>query len=166
MQAICSIIALYVATSAYAAPPPDASGVFADWFSSLTVPGIPGVPRRTLADCRMVEARWNDRTRHYDARVAREKFANSLGRPISSREDEDAYQSARSAWMKRWISRYGDSPDVWIEVPEARVNPVQNTTGHAVLCWSVFNTELNSVYCFVSFTAAINERFEPTNAIV
>jgi hypothetical protein len=47
--------------------------------------------------------------------------------------------------MKRWISRHGDSPDVWIEVPEARVNPVQNPIGHAALCWSLFNSEFNDV---------------------
>jgi hypothetical protein len=68
--------------------------------------------------------------------------------------------------MKRWISRHGDSPDVWIEVPEARVNPVQNPIGHAALCWSLFNSEFNGVYCFVPFTAAFNDRFKPMNAVV
>jgi hypothetical protein len=140
--------------------------VFSDWFRTLTVPGIPGAPCCTLADCRMVDAIWNDRTRHYEARVMREKFSNSLGRPIASREDEEAHQAAKGAWMKRWISRYGDSPDMWIEIPEARVNPVQNPTGHAVLCWSVFNSEFNGVYCFVPFTAAVNEHFEEMYVIV
>ena len=164
MRAIWSIIALYAGSSAYAAPPPDANGVFADWFKSLTVPGIPGAPCCTMADCRMVDAKWDDRTRHYQARVIREKFSNSLSRPISSQEDEEASQSARSAWMRRWVSRYGDSPDAWIEVPESKVNPVQNPTGHAVLCWSLFNSEFNGVYCFVPFTAALNEHFAPINA--
>jgi hypothetical protein len=50
--------------------------------------------------------------------------------------------------------------------PEAKVNPVQNPTGHAVLCWSVFNSEFNGVYCFVPFTAAFNDRFKPMNAVV
>lgn len=154
------------AASAYAAPPPNASGVFADWFRSLTVPGIPGAPCCTLADCRMVDAIWNDRTQHYEARVVREKFSNSLGRPILSQEDEDAQQAAKSAWIKRWFSRYGDKADVWIEISDAKVNAVQNPTGHAVLCWSVFNAEFNGVYCFVPFTAAFNERFKPMNAVV
>ena len=39
-------------------------------------------PCCTVADCRMVDAIWNDRTQHYEARVMREKFSNSLGRPI------------------------------------------------------------------------------------
>ena len=150
----------------FAAPPPDARGVFADWFRSLTVPGIPGAPCCTLADCRMVDAEWNDQTQHYKAKVTREKFSNSLGRPILSQEDEDAQQAAKSAWMRRWISRFGDTTDVWIEIADAKVNPVQNPTGHAVLCWSVFNVEFNGVYCFVPFTAAYNEHFEPINRAV
>jgi DMSO/TMAO reductase YedYZ molybdopterin-dependent catalytic subunit len=166
MRAICSIVVLYVGASAYAAPPPDASGVFADWFKSLTVPGIPGAPCCTVADCRMVEAIWNDQTRHYEARVMREKFSNALDKPIVSQEDEAAHQTAKSAWMKRWIAMYGDTPDVWIEIPEAKVNLVQNPTGHAVLCWSVSNGEFNGVYCFVPFTAAINDRSKPMNAVV
>ena len=69
-------------------------------------------------------------------------------------------------WMKHWTTKFGHNPYVWIEIPEAKINPVQNPTGHAVLCWSVFNSEFNGVYCFVPFTAAINERFEPTNMVV
>jgi hypothetical protein len=42
---------------------------------------------------------------------------------------------------------------VWIEIPDRKINAVQNPTGHAVLCWSVFNGESNGVYCFVPFTA-------------
>jgi len=119
MRAICSIVVLYVGASAYAAPPPDASGVFADWFKSLTVPGIPGAPCCTVADCRMVEAIWNDRTRHYEARVMREKFSNALDKPIVSQEDEAAHQTAKSAWMKRWIAKYGDTPDVRSRKPRS-----------------------------------------------
>jgi hypothetical protein len=107
----------------------------------------------------MVDAKWNDRTRHFEARVMREKFSYSPARPIVSQEDEEASQTARSAWMARWSSRFGDSPEVWIEIPEAKVNPVLNPTGHAVLCWSVFGTELNGVYCFMPFISAFNERF-------
>ena len=154
------------AAGAYAVPSPDASAAFADWFRNLTVPGIPGAPRCTLADCRMVDAKWSEGTRHYEARVMREKFGNSLGRQILSQEDEDPQQAAKSARMKRWISRYGDRPDVWVEISDAKVNAVQNPTGHAVLCWSVFNAEFNSVYCFVPFTTTFNERFEPMNAVV
>lgn len=152
--------------AARAAPPPDASGVFADWFRSLTVPGVPGAPCCTIADCRMVEATWNDRTRHYEARVMREKFSNALGKPILSQEDEDAFQAAKSAWITRWVGKYGDRPDVWIEIPEATVNPVQNPTGHAVLCWSVSNSQNNGVYCFVPFTAAFNDLSKPAKAVV
>ena len=43
---------------------------------------------------------------------------------------------------------------------------MQNPTGHAVLCWSVFNSEFNGVYCFVPFTAAFNERSELAHAVV
>jgi hypothetical protein len=144
---------MYVGTLAYAAAPPDASGTFSDWFRSLTVPGIPGAPCCTVADCRMVEAMWNDRTRHYGARVVREKFSNSLGRPVLTQEDDEASQAARIAWMNRWTSRFGDSPDVWVEIPETKINTVRNPTGRAVLCWSVFNSDFNGVYCFVPFTA-------------
>jgi hypothetical protein len=165
MRAIWSTIVLCVGTSAYAAPPPDASGVFSDWFRSLTVPGIPGATCCTVADCRMVEAIWNDRARHFEARVTREKFSNSLGRPIATEEDEEAHQAAKGAWMKRWISLFGDSPEVWIEIPEAKVNPVQNPTGRAVLCWSLFNSDSNGVYCFVPFISAFNDWFKPMNAV-
>jgi hypothetical protein len=161
--------ALLMATqiaAAQAAPPPDAGGAFADWFRSLTVPGTQGAPCCTIADCRMVEARWNDRTRHYEARVMREKFSNALGRPILSQEDDDAFQVAKSTWITRWVSKYGDIPDVWVEIPEATVNPVRNPTGHAVLCWSVSNSLNNGVYCFVPFTAAFNDLFEPMNVVV
>ena len=163
---VSALLMTTATTGALAAPPPATSGVFADWFRSLTVPGTPGAPCCTLADCRMVDAKWNDRTQRYEARVMREKFSNALGRPILSQEDEDARQAAKSAWMKRWVSRYGDRTDVWIEISDAKVNPAPNPTGHAVLCWSVFNTEFNGVYCFVPYTAAFNERFEPMNAVV
>jgi hypothetical protein len=166
MRAIWSIPVLCIGVSAHAAPPPNSSGIFADWFRSLRVPGIPGASCCTVADCRMVEAKWNDLTRHYEARVTREKFSNSLGRPILSNEDAEASEAARSAWINRWINKYGESPDVWVEIPDAKVNPVQNPTGQAVLCWSLFNSEFNGVYCFMPFTAASNDRFEPLNRLV
>src|SRR5258708_39123084 len=76
---VSALLMTTAAASAHAAPPPDASGVFADWFKSLTVPGIPGAPCCTLADCRMVDATWNDQTQHYEARGMREKVSNAPG---------------------------------------------------------------------------------------
>jgi hypothetical protein len=54
------------------------------------------------------------------------------------------------------------SPDI----PGAKLNAIQYPTGHAVLCWSIFNSEANGVYCFVPFTAAINEWSGLTNVFV
>lgn len=147
--------ALVIASSASAVPPPDASGRYRDWFQGLTVPGTPGAPCCTVADCRMVDARWNDQTQHYEARVTPEAFSNALRTPVSQ-EDDEAYSTARSAWMNRWAANYGGRSEIWIEIPEAKVNFVQNPTGHAVLCWSLFNDESNGVYCFVPFRAAFN----------
>lgn len=146
---------LLVGISAYAAPPPDAGRQYRDWFRSLTVPGIPGAICCTVADCRMVDARWNDRTQHYEAQLARETFSNALRAPVSQ-EDNEAYSVARSAWMNRWVAKFGDIPNLWIEVPETKVNTVQNPTGHAVLCWSLFNDESNGVYCFIPFRGAFD----------
>jgi len=144
---------LLMCISAYAAPPPDASGRYRDWFRSLTVPGIPGAICCTVADCRMVDSRWNDRTQHYEARVTPETFSNALRRPVSQ-EDREAYSAATSTWMNQWTTKYGDSSEIWIEVPEAKVSPVQNPTGHAVLCWSLFNDEFSGVYCFIPYQGA------------
>ena len=155
MRAALVICAAYVGASAHAAPPPNANGRFTDWFRSLKVPGVPGAMCCTVADCRMVDARWNDWTRHYEARVTRERFGTTL-RTRFSQEDNEADETAKSAWMQRWITKYGDRPDVWIEIPGVKLNTIQNPTGHAVLCWSIFNSESNGVYCFVPFTAAIN----------
>jgi hypothetical protein len=98
---------LHIAISAHAAPPPDASGQFSDWFRSLTVPGILGAPCCTMANCRMVEARWNDWTRHYEAQVTRERFSTTAWKQILSQGTGEAYQAARNAWMRQWLSRYG-----------------------------------------------------------
>ena len=118
------------------------------------MPGSPDTLCCTVADCRMVEARWNDQTRHFGARVTRESFGSGLQNPIVSPEDNEAFQAAKDAWTRRWIAKFGDDPDVWIEIPDHKINAVQNPTGHAALCWSVFNGESNGVYCFVPFTAA------------
>jgi hypothetical protein len=164
MRAAWVILAVCVGTSAYAAPPPDANGTFGDWFRSLKVPGMPGAMCCTVADCRMVDARWNDRTQHHEARVTRERFGGRLRAPVSQ-EDDEANEAAQSAWMQRWVTQYGDRPDVWIEIPGVKVNTIQNPTGHAVLCWSIFNSESNGVYCFVPFTAASNEWPELMNVL-
>ena len=42
MRAVLTTCAVYVGASAYAAPPPDANGRFADWFKSLKVPDVSG----------------------------------------------------------------------------------------------------------------------------
>ena len=154
MRFVWILALLHIAMAAHGAPPPDASGQFSDWFRSLTVPGIPGAPCCTIADCRMVEAKWNDRTQHYEARVTRERFSTVVRGLTWSRESEEAYQIARNHWMQQWLRRYGDNPDFWVEIPETKVNAVQNPTGHAVLCWSVFNTEFNGVFCFVPYLGA------------
>jgi hypothetical protein len=156
MRAALAISAAFVGASAFAAPPPDANGKFTDWFRSLKAPGASGAMCCTVADCRMVDSRWNERTQQYEARVTRERFGRAV-RTWVSQEDNEADEAAKSAWMQRWISKYGDRPDVWIEIPGAKLNTIENPTGHAVLCWSIFNSESNGVYCFVPFTAAINE---------
>jgi hypothetical protein len=143
----------FVSISLHAAPPPDSDGKFRDWFRSLRVPNSPKTMCCTIADCRMVEARWNDGTQHFEARVTRERFSRGLQNPIANPESDEAFQTARDAWIRRWIARFGDKPDVWIEIPDHKTNPIQNPTGHAVLCWSVFNEESNGVYCFVPYNS-------------
>ncbi len=162
MRHVLLVTVLLSATPSHAAPPPNSTGRYHDWFRSLEVPDAPGSPCCTLADCRMVDARWDDQTQRYFAKVMREKFSNGLERPILSQEDADAYQAAKNAWMLRWAARYGDVPEVWIEIPNNKINRVQNPTGHAVLCWSVFNTEFNGIYCFVPFQAAFHDLADRT----
>jgi hypothetical protein len=69
---------LHLGASAYAAPPPDTDGKFRDWFQSLVVPGVPGTMCCSVADCRMVEARWDQRAQHHKAKVIRDVFSNAL----------------------------------------------------------------------------------------
>ena len=64
----------FISMSVYAAPPPNSDGRFRDWFRSLRMPGSPDTMCCTVADCRMVEARWNDQTQHFEARVTRDKI--------------------------------------------------------------------------------------------
>ena len=72
---------LFIGMSGHAAPPPDLDGRFRDWFRSLRMPGSPDTICCTVADCRMVEARWNDQTQHFEARVTRELFSSRLQNP-------------------------------------------------------------------------------------
>ena len=53
--------------------------------------------------------------------------------------------------MWDWTARFGDKPEIWIEIPEAKVNHVSNPTGHAVLCWSTFYPDFNGVFCFIPY---------------
>jgi hypothetical protein len=141
------VVLLRASMPAYGAPPPDATGQFHEWFRGLTVPGSPGTACCGVADCRMVESRWNDQTRHFEAKMNRDVFGNSSG--ISG--DSEARQRARYVWMWNWIARFGDKPEIWVEIPEAKVSPASNPTGHAVLCWSTFNPNSNGVLCFVPY---------------
>jgi hypothetical protein len=90
--------------------------------------------------------------------VIRENFGNGLRRPAVTPEDEEAAKAARAAWMKWWTARFGDMSEVWVEIPDSKVNPVPNPTGRPVLCWSVLNPKANGVYCFMPFLAAFDDR--------
>jgi hypothetical protein len=67
MRFIWLLGVLQVAAPAYAAPPPNASGQYSDWFQSLTVPGNASLSCYNAADCRMVDSRWNAETQRYEA---------------------------------------------------------------------------------------------------
>jgi hypothetical protein len=134
-----------------AAPPPDATGQYHDWFQSLTVPGLPMVTCCNVSDCRMVESRWNNQTQHYEARVVRNTFSNALRTSPLYENNVAALQKARRIWISDWIAAYGDVPATWIEIPDARINLSNNPTGHAVLCWSAFYPDFNGVFCFIPY---------------
>ena len=150
MRFFCLIATVWLATSAVAAPPPNADGRFRDWFHSLTVPGT-STPCCTVSDCRMVDSRWSDESRHFQARAIREDFSNALRSSPLYQNDVDAFQKARAIWISKWITAYGDVAETWIEIPEVRVNPAYNPTGRAVLCWSTFYPDFNGVFCFIPF---------------
>jgi len=135
---------LLVAASAHAAPPPNADPQFRDWFSSLKVPGSLSTPCRSVADCRRVDSRWSGRTQQYEAKVARGVFSNAL------RNENDAGFSA-TFWIRKWITAYGNVPEIWIEIPDERGNSTNNPTGRAVLRWSTFNANFNGVFCFIPY---------------
>jgi hypothetical protein len=154
--------ALLITAQSYAAPPPDASGQYHDWFQSLTVPDNARLKCCTAADCRMVESRWNTETQRFEALVKREVFSNALRSSVLYANDNEAFAAAKRVWIRIWINRFGDTPETWIEVPESRVNHIQNPTGRAVLCWSTFFPNFNGVFCFVPFTAAFNDYVDRT----
>jgi hypothetical protein len=138
--------------SAHGAGPAEADRRFADWLRTLTLPGSAGTLCCDIADCQMVEARWNSGTHHYEARVIRNVFNDPL-RPwrTYTKGDDPDEASMRDNWTKSWIANYGDVSEIWIEIPEDRINHVRNPTGHAVLCWTSFWTKDNGVFCFVPF---------------
>jgi hypothetical protein len=157
VRTIWSIVVLcFGASVLHAAPPPDATGQYRDWFRNLTVPGSPNAACCSVADCRMVESRWNDQTRHYEARVLRDVFINAPEKSPLYERDLPAFRTARQTWLSRWIVAFGDVPEAWIEIPEARVNRIDNPTGRAVLCWSTFYRDFNGVFCFIPFQATFN----------
>jgi hypothetical protein len=96
----------------------------------------------------MVESRWNDQTAHFEAKVIRDVFGNA---PPRTSGDSAAREKARYVWMWNWIAKFGDKPEIWIEIPEAKVNHASNPTGHAVLCWSAFPSNFNGVFCFIPY---------------
>ena len=158
MRLIWLLGALQIGVHAYAAPPPDASGKYSYWFQSLTVPGNPNLGCCSAADCRMVDSRWNTETQRHEARVIREVFSNALKNSVLYTNDSAAFEVAKGIWIRKWIERFGDTPEAWIEIPETRINHTANPTGRAVLCWSTFALHhFNGVFCFVPFTAAFNE---------
>jgi hypothetical protein len=102
----------------------------------------------------LVEDRWNDQTRHYEAKVMRDVFSNALQGSSLYENDRTAFQAAKRIWLSKWITSFGDISEVWIEIPDARINPVNNPTGHAVLCWSTFYPDFNGVFCFIPYQGA------------
>jgi hypothetical protein len=165
MRLTSLIVVLFIGTSASAAPPPDSNGTFREWFQSLRVPNVSnGAICCTVADCRMVASRWNDRTRHHEAEVVREVFANALQNSSRYNNDNETYLAARGIWIQNWIARFGDASAVWIEIPDERVNLVDNPTGRSVLCFSTFHSAFNGVFCFVPFDSVLNELADGASA--
>jgi hypothetical protein len=149
--AVTALLLVGITITVDAAPPPDATGQYHEWFRSLAVPGSPQTPCCSVSDCRMVQSRWNSQTQHYEAKVVREVFSNALRNSLLYENDVAAFQAARRIWISKWIAAYGDVPDKWIEIPEARINLANNPTGHAVLCRSTFYPDFNGVFCFIPY---------------
>lgn len=147
---------LIIGKPAHTAPPPNSTGQFQDWFRSLRVPGSPYTMCCTIADCRMVDSRLNPTTKQYEAKVVRERFQNALQYSILYEHDGKASEATSRVWTMSWIERFGDISEVWIEIPQERINSIDNPTGHAVLCWSVWYSDFNGVFCFVPPPVAAN----------
>jgi hypothetical protein len=81
-------------------------------------------------------------------------FSNVLEKSPLYEKDLPAFQTSRLIWLSKWIAAYGDVPEAWIEIPEAKVNQINNPTGRAVLCWSTFYPDFNGVFCFIPFQGA------------
>jgi hypothetical protein len=163
MRIVWLVGMLLIGVHALAAPPPDVSGKYSNWFQSLTVPGVPNLGCCTAADCRMVDSRWNTETQRHEARVIREVFSNALKKSVLHVNNPEAFDAAKRIWIRNWTDRFGDTPEAWIEIPEARINHTSNPTGRAVLCWSTFALHhFNGVFCFVPFTAAFNDYVDRT----
>jgi hypothetical protein len=154
MRLIWLLGAVLIGLSAHAAPPPDASGQYHDWFRNLAIPGSSNTPCCSVADCRMVEAIWNSQTQHYEAKVVRDVFSNALQNSPLYEKDLAAFQVAKRIWVSKWITSYGDVPEAWIEIPEVRINRINNPTGRSVLFWSTFYPDFNGVFCFIPYHGA------------
>jgi hypothetical protein len=111
----------------------------------------------------MVDSRWNAKTQRHEARVMREVFSDALKSSVLYGNDQEAFEVAKRIWIRKWVDRFGDISEAWIEIPEARVNHTANPTGRAVLCWSTFVLHhFNGVFCFVPFTAAFHDYVDHT----
>ena len=86
--------------------------------------------------------------------MVREVFSNALRNDSLYENNTEAFSAAQRVWIDSWIRAYGDVPETWIEIPEARVNLTYNPTGHAVLCWSTFYSDFNGVFCFIPYQGA------------
>ena len=159
------MVVFCIAMSAFAAPPPDSNGKFRDWFQSLRVPNVSNdAICCTVADCRMVAARWNYRTQHYEAEVNREVFANALQdsahytmikRPTRQREGS-GYRTGlqNSAMPPRFKSRFRMNGSIKsITQQGIRYYVGQRST-----------VQFNGVFCFVPFYAAANDHTDRTTA--
>ena len=152
----CALAFVHIGVSAFGAPPPNPTGQFHDWFQSLRVPGS-GIMCCSAADCRLVDARWNDRTQHFEAKVMREEFSNALQySPLVSR-NPDRLEKDKREWLGRWIANYGNVTEILIEIPETKIIRTDNPTGRAVLCWSPDYEKFDGVFCFVPYLGAFNE---------
>jgi hypothetical protein len=52
-----------------------------------------------VADCRMVDSRWNGRTQRYEAEVVRDTFSNALRNSALHENDTEAFSAALRVWI-------------------------------------------------------------------